>query len=101
MNRMRKYAMHCNHSVKTFEWEKCPKCGKIVRRNRWHDATCFILMAFFTYTVLPHIADWGVQVLNLQKQDTHNVCHCVIGCLVIIPFYLIVDWILPKYNIKK
>lgn len=93
--------MKCNHDVKSNHWEKCSKCGKLVRINRKREIMGWVLLIAFTWLVVPAIADWGVHVLHMNDYNPHNITHAFIGCIPILAVCFLIRCILPLYDEKE
>ena len=92
--------MKCNHEVRSYHWQRCAKCGKIVRISRLRRWLALTLMAVVVYVVVPKIADAAIRILHLESYNPYNITHALIGVILdVAAFYLIIR-VLPLYDEK-
>ena len=45
--------MKCEHDVKRYEWQRCSRCGKIVRRKEKRETIRKVLIGIGTFQTAP------------------------------------------------
>jgi len=79
--------MKCNHDVKGYEWQRCPKCGETVRISLFRQIIRCVLMIAVLWDLADRFADWTIVVLKLSEQNPHNISHALLGGILVVPAF--------------
>lgn len=94
--------MRCLHiKVEGGDWEKCPKCGKIVKANRARLCFRVILVLFTFYYVKPKLFNWIIDILNFTNSDCVYWVDIIVGCLLLVALLIIFYFFLPAFDEKN
>lgn len=73
--------MKCDHSVRSHEWQRCEKCGKIVRVNQRMQIVSWILLLIVAFDITPKLADAAIRMLHLEAYNPYNITHALLGMI--------------------
>lgn len=93
--------MKCEHDVNGYEWKICSKCGKLVRVNEKRRIIRRTLIIVSMFTIVPAIADWLIDALNLANHNPYNMTHALLGCIPLLAVWVITYHFLPVYDVKN
>lgn len=87
--------MKCSHKVRSYQWVKCPKCNKYVRRKKIRDNIILCMLVLFMYFAASRIADWILDIAYLSEYNPYNITHAAICVALGLFVYLLLHLLIP------